>query len=163
MTGLTTGRGCPNPNFCWSQGCLGRCNMKDDSLSDIAKHGGYCAKCDTVYDRAHECKGPVNPQYDNQYREAVDSLNKATDKEVWASDPLKVSQDEMDKACIEFDSSNANLGDTKKGYALKPDSVYAKEVWNAAIEAAALAYLEHGTKSVSLVGDVVTEIRKLKK
>jgi len=34
-----------------------------------------------------------------------------------------------------FDSSDANLGSTKKGYAVPKDSVYTKEIWNAAIEA----------------------------
>lgn len=31
--------------------------MKDDSLSDVQKYGGYCTKCDTVYDRPHDCVG----------------------------------------------------------------------------------------------------------
>lgn len=50
------------------------------------------------------------------------------------------------------------LGSTKKGYALGGDTVYAKEVWNEAIEAAAkLAEgQEYGHEGA-------TEIRKLKK
>jgi hypothetical protein len=33
-----------------------------------------------------------------------------------------------------FDISNANLGSTKKGHAIPNNSVYTKEIWNAAIE-----------------------------
>lgn len=36
-----------------------------------------------------------------------------------------------------FDTSDTNLGSTKKGYAVSKDSVYAKEIWNAALEEAA--------------------------
>lgn len=61
-----------------------------------------------------------------------------------------------------FDSSDKNLGQTKKGYAL--DNVYAKEVWNAAIEAAALIvqpkpHIEEERECK----DIVEQIRKLKK
>lgn len=33
MNGITPGRGCPNPNFCWSSGgyCLGKCNMNNSA------------------------------------------------------------------------------------------------------------------------------------
>jgi Zn-finger nucleic acid-binding protein len=48
---------------------------------------------------------------------------------VWAS-PGKCD-------CETFDSSDANMGKTKKGYAVPNDSVYTKEIWNASIEAAA--------------------------
>lgn len=52
-----------------------------------------------------------------------------------------------------IDSSNANLGQTKKGYAVPNDSVYSKEIWNAGIEAAA---------NVSEINSAAN-IRKLKK
>lgn len=58
--------------------------MKDDSLNDthITRPGGYCPKCDTVYDEPHECVG---------------------------KQMIKASQDEMDKAVknygrIDFES-----------------------------------------------------------
>lgn len=58
-----------------------------------------------------------------------------------------------------FDSSDDNLGQTKKGYALGKDSVHAKEVWNAAIEAA-LAKVCGAFGNDSGIAD---DIRKLKK
>lgn len=68
-------------------------------------------------------------------------------------DSLDDTQQTADKASAEYDrlfgadnaklsvgifyTSDANLGQSKKGYAVPADSVYTKEVWNAAIEAAA--------------------------
>lgn len=62
------------------------------------------------------------------------------------------------KAMInKFDTSDANLGSSKKGYAVPNDSVYTKEIWNEAIEAAA--------KIPDYLGDRMTTalIRELKK
>jgi hypothetical protein len=58
--------------------------------------------------------------------------------------------------CVGIDISDANLGQTKKGYVVPADSVYTKEIWNAAIEAAA-------NVSDAYAFTVADEIRKLKK
>lgn len=42
---------------------------------------------------------------------------------------------DFDYKSVGIDSSNANLGQTKKGYAV--NNMYAKQIWNDAIEAAA--------------------------
>lgn len=61
-----------------------------------------------------------------------------------------------------FDTSDANLGQTKKGYAIPNNSVYAKEIWNTAIEAAAeLVQNELGEPDDTFW--IVNDIRKLKK
>lgn len=41
------------------------------------------------------------------------------------------------QSAAKLDTSDANLGLTKKGYAVANNSVYTKEIWNAAIEEAA--------------------------
>jgi len=83
--------------------------MKDDSLSDVAKVGGYCSKCDTVYAEAHECVG-----IDRQRRSLAD------------------------KPSEEFAPG-------------------AKRIWNAAIDAAALAAEKYESYGAAY------EIRTLKK
>lgn len=57
-----------------------------------------------------------------------------------------------------FDTSDANLGSTKKGYAVPNDSVYSKEIWNAAIEQCLIINAKfNGTTEID------ENIRKLKK
>ena len=57
-----------------------------------------------------------------------------------------------------MDTSNANFGDTKKGYTVPRDSVHTKEIWNEALEAALIANARVG-------GTIEADeaIRKLKK
>lgn len=63
------------------------------------------------------------------------------------------------KAMIDkFDTSDANLGLTKKGYAVPNNSVYTKEIWNAAIEEAAKIILAWKADPA-----IAFEIRELKK
>lgn len=123
---------------------LGAGQMKDDSLNDtqreecscgryhtaseftchkcgklvpVKRPSGYCPKCDTVYDEPHECVGTK--------LKCDCDIGMCTHRTNCRNNPLKIAQDKMNKVVKNYGR-------------LDFESKLICEIWNEAIEAAAL-------------------------
>lgn len=110
----------------------------------MQKHGGYCVRCDTVYDRPHDCVGITQEQRDKQKYYCVKCETEMNTVICSRCNKLRgYSIREEDVVALDA--------------AYKYESVLSRKIWDEAIEAAA--------KRISELDDwfPVAEIRKLKK